>query len=45
VQRSKQNLAKLAKIEIEALPLIRQDGAHTLREMVLEVEKTIQEAF
>jgi hypothetical protein len=33
----------LAKIEIEALPLIGGDSARTLGEVVLEVEETVQE--
>jgi hypothetical protein len=36
-QRSKWNLAKLAKIEIEALSLIWRDSTYMLGEMVLKV--------
>jgi hypothetical protein len=44
-QGSKQNLAKLAKIEIEALPLIWRDGARALGEVILEVEEAVQETL
>jgi hypothetical protein len=33
----------LAKIEIKALPLIWEDSAGAFREVVLEVEKMVQE--
>jgi hypothetical protein len=44
-QGSKRDLAKLAKVEVEALTLIRRDGAHSFGEVVLEVEKSIQETL
>jgi hypothetical protein len=35
----------LAKIKIEALPLIGRDSTRSFREVVLKVEKLIQETF
>jgi hypothetical protein len=45
MQGSKRDLAELAKIEVETLPLIRRDSVRALGDMVLEVEEAIQEAF
>jgi hypothetical protein len=42
---SKRNLAKLAKIKIKTLPLVRRDGACTFGKVVLEVEEPIQETL
>jgi hypothetical protein len=44
-QRGKQNFAKLAKIEVEVLPLIERDSACIFREMVLKVEESIQKTL
>jgi hypothetical protein len=45
MQGSKRNLAKLAKIKVETLPLIWQGGARALGKVVLKVQKTVKEAF
>jgi hypothetical protein len=45
MQRSKWNLAKLVKIEVETLPLVRRDSACAFGEVVLEVQEIIEEAF
>jgi hypothetical protein len=44
-QGAKQNLAKLAKIEIKMLPLIWRNSVRTFGEMILKVKEAIQEIF
>jgi hypothetical protein len=45
VQRSTQNLAKLAKVVVKTLPLIRRNQACVFGEMVLKIEEIIQKTF
>jgi cell fate regulator YaaT (PSP1 superfamily) len=44
-QRSKRNLAKLTKIKIEMLPLIRGDDVRTFGEVILEIEEAVQKTL